>query len=117
MWNEATRSNLVRFGKQFHDTANTTGKLSLFIEDEHYRKLRELLLRFGDFEVGKQRLYELKNQRNRAHQAELTDVGRLISLNGHVKMEYDALTERILQDFKTQLRMPINSSSQNRSGQ
>lgn len=111
LWEKASPGNLARFGHQFQDTSSITGKLSLYIEDEHYRKLRELLLRFGDFEVGKQRLYELKNPRNRAREAELADIGKLISLNGQFKMEYDALIERIQQDFRAQLRMPINSSS------
>ena len=61
LWIRATPDNVSRFSNQLNKTRFWLEKSSLFIEDEHYHRLKGIFDEFEQFLVGKENLVELRN--------------------------------------------------------
>ncbi len=61
LWIRATPDNVSRFSDQLNKTRFWLEKSSLFIEDEHYQRLKGVFDDFEQFLVGKENLVELRN--------------------------------------------------------
>lgn len=103
LWNDASTRNLEQFTRQFQITRDTTGRLSLYIEDEHDRKLQSLLKEFGDFEMGKRQLRDLRTDPEIRTGARAADIDILVDTNRQLRESYNTLIKEIRQNFKAQL--------------
>jgi hypothetical protein len=103
LWNRAERQKLVKFAKQLRLTKDAVGKGSLFIEDEHYRQLREILDAFANYEAGKNRLVELRESR----EVQNYEIEQIITNRQHLD-RYTALIYEIRDSFKRQLHVQLN---------
>lgn len=62
LWEHADSINARRFAQQLQRTRDMVQKRSLLIEDAHYETLKRLMEEFGDFDLGKARLLELRRR-------------------------------------------------------
>lgn len=104
LWIEANSRKMERFVRQLKKTKIDVEKASLFIEDQHYEELSNILNRFSDYQVGKGLLidYRMQNDYNDDY-----EINRMISHNGELKMQY----ERLIKDIKDDLRQQIRGKS------
>lgn len=109
LWTNASASNLERFTRQFQNTRDTTERLSLYIEDEHARELQGLLKAFGDFEMGKRLLRDLRTDPEIRAGARAANTRTLVDTNRQIRERYSALIKDIRRDFKAQLTSSGNT--------
>lgn len=74
------------------------------IEDEHYSALRRLLEGFGNFDLGKARLLELRRNNFPLHDVPDAEIQRVIEQNRLTKEAYSTLLTEIERYFKGQIR-------------
>jgi len=78
---------------------------SLIIEDQHYEALRDLIDRFSDFEVGKNKLMNFRKNNSRANNENTAPmINDCITNNGDIKQRYSHLLTEIEKSFKKQIR-------------
>ena len=61
LWTRAERQKLVKFAKQLRSTKEAVEKGSLFIEDDHYQQLHNILDAFANYEAEKVVLSSCEN--------------------------------------------------------
>ena len=100
LWNEASDTNLQKFAKKLKETKIATEKSRLFLEDDHYQELRNLLNEFANYEIGKTKLIELrsKNKIINIDKHRLQKV-YLVWQNDKIKKEYSKILEKISNSF------------------
>lgn len=105
LWEEASMKNLKQFAQTLKNTKTAVEKSVLFLEDEHYNDLMELLKEFSEYEIGKQKLIEYRNSENNDNliQAGLREQ-IFIRANENRKELYELILNRISESFKSQLR-------------
>jgi hypothetical protein len=64
LWIRATPDNVAKFSTQLNKSRFWLEKSSLFIEDEHYQRLKGVFDEFEQFLVGKENLVELRHTPN-----------------------------------------------------
>ena len=101
LWEEANEKNLKEFSKQLKKTIDEVEKSFLFIEENHYQELKQLLKEFSEYQVGKTKLVQLYRQ---GTQTGYSEIQNLITLNGVKKQGYEELINRIRKDLKKQIR-------------
>lgn len=111
LWESATQEDLLRFKKQYTDTSIAIHRMSLFLEEEHFIELRDLLRTFGEFEVGKRRLVEYRSAQALKTAFSNFGYGRdevrvQIDRNRTTKEMYDELIWDIRTRFVELLRSP-----------
>jgi len=107
LWEDANSQNARRFALQLQKTRDMVQKRSLLVEDEHYEALKRLMQEFGDFDLGKARLMELRRNHFPLEDVPDHDVQRVIQQN-HLKREaYSQLLTELEQSLKHQLRNPV----------
>jgi len=104
LWRNATERNLNDFARNLAKAEITIEKSSLFIEDEHYKKLKDLLNTFNNFRLGKGTLKEYKEQR-RSRSINEETIKRQIEENRKIKEEYEKLIYEIRDNLKKQLKL------------
>src|SRR5205085_9776844 len=104
LWEEANTTNARRFAQQLQKTRDIVQKRSLLIEDEHYEALKRLLEEFGDFDLGKTRLLELRRNQFPLHNIPDDEVQRVIEQNRLKKEAYSQLLTTLEYSLKRQLR-------------
>ncbi|MFH2068288.1 MAG: hypothetical protein ABII89_02335 [Candidatus Omnitrophota bacterium] len=102
LWEEANERNIVEFSHQLEKTIYEVEKSYLFIEEEHYDELRNLLGQFSEYQFGKTKLVQLYKQQMGVSPRE---IALLIELNRIKKGEYENLIAKIRRDLKQQIRM------------
>ncbi len=107
LWEEANAVNARRFAQQLQKTRDMVQKRSLLIEDEHYESLKRLMQEFGDFDLGKARLLELR--RNQFPLQDVPDhmIQNVIDQNRLMKDAYSQLLVELERSLKQQLRKPV----------
>lgn len=101
LWDSASTKNLREFVKQLKKTKGEIEKASLFVEDEHYSELSETIKFFSEFQIGKERLIDLRQNSNlEGHLIEQ----QMIAGNQRVKNRYDELILLIKADLRKQLK-------------
>ena len=101
LWEIVTESNLKKFSKQLKITIDEVEKSSLFIEDSHYKELKELLDAFNEYRIGKDKLITIYRRRNNINHDEITS---WVERNGQYKIRYEKIIFRIRTDLRNQLR-------------
>jgi hypothetical protein len=106
LWDDANSINARRFAQQLQKTRDMVQKRSLLIEDEHYESLKRLMEEFGDFDLGKARLLDLR--RNQFQLQDVPDhiVQSVIEQNRQKKEAYSQLLVDLELSLKRQLRNP-----------
>ena len=105
LWEKLDLQSLKNFAKQLDKTEEQILRSSLIIEDQHYEALRDLIDRFSDFEVGKNKLMNFRKNNSRANN-EITApmINDCITNNGDIKQRYSHLLTEIEKSFKKQIR-------------
>ena len=103
LWQEANNKNLRDFSEKLQLALENVDKSYLFIEEESYQILRDLLRKFSEYRIGKKRLIELKNKHGRFMIREV-EIKDLIEHNRHIKQKYIQIMEKLGKDLKTQLK-------------
>jgi hypothetical protein len=106
LWEDANSINARRFAQQLQKTRDMVQKRSLLIEDEHYEKLKRLMEEFGDFDLGKARLLELRRTHFPLESVPDQEVQRVIQQNQLKKEAYSQLLTELERSLKNQLRSP-----------
>ncbi|WP_017689853.1 hypothetical protein, partial [Paenibacillus sp. PAMC 26794] len=104
LWERAGRATLQDFSKQLSKTKETLEKSMLLIEDRHYERLSELLDKFSEYKIGKEKLIDLRNRptSNFRDEEAIRDV---IRNNSKYKEEYSDLIKQIGILFKRQIKL------------
>ena len=117
LWERANPTNLRNFSKQLRSTKVMVGRMSLFIEDEHFAQLKRLLSGFSEYQLGKQKLIEIRAG-DRIDVNEIEQFSQ-IQENQLRLQEYSRLINDIRDSFRQQInlsvRTPIETPSE--SGQ
>ncbi len=95
LWESATTTNASNFQRQFKKTKQEIEKGSLLIEDEHYSKLRDILQRFEEYELGKRKLINARRD-----DINSGDIIRFIADNNIHRKQYDNLIMEIRDSFR-----------------
>jgi hypothetical protein len=103
LWEEANEQNLIKFSQQLKKTMGKIEKSYLFIEEYHYRELKDLLKQFSDYQFGKTKLIQLYTQKNKMD-VNREEIEQLIDRNRERKEEYEYFIDRIKEDLKRQIR-------------
>lgn len=103
---KAEPSQIPAFSEQIRLTRNAIDENLLLIEDEHYKKLIKLIGQFEQFQFGKQKLIDIRAQRdeNMASQITKKEARETINQNRKTKENYDNLIMDIGKSFRTQIK-------------
>lgn len=104
LWEEANEQNLRCFSQQLKKTMNEVEKSYLFIEENHYQELSELLNEFKNYEIGKKRLVQLYMRRSYRQQVDRYEIQQLVEQNREGKQRYEQLVKEIGDNLKNQIR-------------
>jgi len=105
LWTTANKQNLRKFSQQLKNTIDEVEKSYLFIEDNHYTELSELLREFKNYEIGKKKLVQLyMGAGSREQQVNDDEIRQLIEHNRENKQRYELLVKEIGDNLKRQIR-------------
>ena len=107
LWAKADFTNLKNFSKQLKTTKDTIGKSMLLIEDQHYIDLNTLVECFGNYQIGKSTLIELRNKTEENTYLQMNEIEELIQKNHKNMDNYNRLIVEIGQKLKEQIRPRI----------
>src|SRR5882724_12953995 len=103
LWEEATKETLLEFTNQRQTTAGIIHKGSLFLKEEDYDRLKELLKDFGSFLIGKTKLINIRSDNEFNHVYIPGQADQQILENRQYKDQYDNLIEKIRSSFVAHL--------------
>lgn len=123
LWEKATRDRLFQFVGCLVATRQAVEKAGLFLEPQHYKELKDILEVFGEFEMGKRRLIEIRSnqdfdaafeteRQNSPDDSELR-IQEHILANHIYKQTYAHLLERLRDSLREQITgyHPTNTST------
>ncbi len=102
LWEEANEQNLKKFSQQLKKTIDEVEKSYLFIEENHYQELKELLEQFSKYQFGKTKLIQV--YKRKGIQIDTQEIDRWIRHNRERKEEYEQLIDKIKKDLKRQIK-------------
>ena len=97
LWEKATPESLNHFVTYLKKTEKDIKESYLFIEDEHYNKLLDLLNSFSEYQGGKNKLLSHNFKRS-------LEIEEIIKNNEGKREEYKKLIKKVGENFKKQLR-------------
>ncbi len=100
LWAEASEDNLVKFSSQLRKTKEQIQRGGLFIEDDDYSSLIEILKYFAEYEIGKLTLI----QHRKGSYANIQDIDGLINNNRDKKSNYEELILKIKINLRKQIK-------------
>jgi hypothetical protein len=110
LWEIASKENLVKFANQLRDTTQLTYEGSIFFEESDYSQLLSVLEEFQYFQVGKQRLIEVRTVKDIEQQENIFSsfrfermIAEQIERNRRHKVEYESVLEKIRVSFGLKL--------------
>lgn len=103
LWEQVTLTKVKNFAKQVKAANDAVEKSALLIEDDHYRKLKEIINQFNEFRFGKKRLVELNSRATNSRNLGENDIRHTIESNRQRKEEYTELLNDLRQHFKNQI--------------
>jgi hypothetical protein len=106
LWESATGKKLKDFSTKLHNAKISIEKSSLLIENNHYDELMKVIKKFEEFEIGKKKLINLRNQTITAIDETLkyNNISNTIEQNREVKTNYDGLLDMLKLQFKSTMR-------------
>lgn len=109
LWNSATIEKLNDFSIKLFNAKISIEKSSLLIEDEHYSELFDIIIKFENYQIGKEKLIDLRNKTNKTNLNNEEIITYFKNIN--IKFEYDALIFTLRNKFKLQIRETNNIKS------
>ncbi|MEQ9279190.1 MAG: hypothetical protein RLN83_06805 [Balneola sp.] len=107
LWENASENNLQSFAETLKETKLVVQKSNLFLENDHYERLLTLLKEFAEYQVGKEKLINLRNKENITDEVKRNIAEKyFIFQNENRKEEYNAIITDIAQSFKEQIKHP-----------
>lgn len=103
LWEHVTLTKVKSFAKQVKEANEAVEKSALLIEDEHYRRLKEVIDQFSEFRFRKKRLVELRSRRSNSRDFDDSDIRYTIESNRQRKEEYTELLNDLRKNFKGQI--------------
>lgn len=103
LWDNANHLNLKKFVEQLKQTTNQVKKNSLLIESDHLSELLGLFSKFGEYQVGKQKLIEYEYRDNGTHKND-EEILNMILDNGDLKKRYSKILDELEIEFRRQLK-------------
>jgi hypothetical protein len=100
LWEHANQEHLSDFIAQLNSTTNQIEKSYLFIEDNDYQSLTEIICRLRNYEFGKRRLIDLLA----SDRISDLEIDRVIKHNRDYKDNYESLIKKIGHDLKSQIK-------------
>ena len=104
LWEEANVQNLRGFSRQLKKTIDEVEKSYLFIEENHYQELSDLLNEFKNYEINKRKLVQLCMGRRSNPQVDPHEIQQLVEQNREGKQRYEQLVKEIGTNLKKQIR-------------
>ena len=106
LWEKAEPSQIPAFSEQIRLTRNAINDNLLLIEDDHYKKLIELIGQFEQFQFGKQKLIDIRTQADDKVTSQITkeEAQETINQNRKTKENYDNLIMDIGKSFRNQIK-------------
>lgn len=105
LWHSATIKKLKFFSNKLFRARLSIEKSSLLLEDKHYKKLIDIIRKFENYKIGKEKLIDLKNELNKDNLYPMSDIEILTFFqNMSIKIEYDELIMVLKNEFKFQIR-------------
>ena len=98
--------SIPAFSEQIRLTRNAINDNLLLIEDDHYKKLIELIGQFEQFQFGKQKLIDIRTQADDKVTSLITkeEAQETINQNRKTKENYDNLIMDIGKSFRNQIK-------------
>lgn len=106
LWQEANTENLVRFATELRKTKLNVNENELFFEEKDRKELLTLLQLFGNYELGKVKLVEIRSSTDEQFLFSQQKIQKQIEMNKRDKEKYENLLERIRLSFRKRLTSP-----------
>jgi len=106
LWERASIDNLGNFLKALAAVRMAVNRGRLILQDHQYTRINELLDVFGNYQLGKKRLIEIRTEnelRENFEAAGERHIHRQITENGALRAEYQALLDARAVQFKNEL--------------
>jgi len=105
LWADASNHNLIIFNKSLEKASELIQKSRIFLEDQHYQQLLEIMCIFNDYESGKQKLFQIRSEGDLHNKSihQLEEEIHQIEINGFFRNAYINLLNQIADSLKTQL--------------
>ncbi len=106
LWEKATPNQIPSFSEQINLTRDAVSDNMLFLEEEHFNDLDNIIKEFENFVFGKYKLINLRDTKRRKIEdmIDVGDVKQAISINQSTKNKYDALIIKIGKSFRNQIK-------------
>jgi hypothetical protein len=103
LWDHASGKNVTDFASRLADASHKLEQSSLLVEPGHYRELNDLLNQFGNYQLGKEKLIELRGDRTGRNPIDETSIQRLIDQNGENRQNLLAYLPQMMQCMRSQI--------------
>lgn len=104
LWSEPTPDRLRAFAEQIRLTKQAIEDEQLLIEDKHMEQLDKLLHEFEVFELGKTNLVTILISDEDVNLPSQEDIETAINSNKEVKDKYDELLQKVVKNFRKQIK-------------
>ena len=101
LWKKASPTNVQIFARQLRDTTKIVQDGAIFFADQDYLELQSLPNAFGQYEIGKRKLIDIRSNADFELSGEEFDFQ--IENNRQHKKDYEAILERVRLSFQNQL--------------
>jgi len=104
LWENASKPELATFARALSKAEATVEQSLLFIEDEHYRDLKDLFHQFREFRFGKSRLMGIRANNHSHDDFNEREIQYVINHNEAIRTSYSDLLDDVGRSFKKQLK-------------
>ena len=102
VWNVATLQNIENLAHELANTKEKVNNWSLSFDENHYAELLKLFTILENYEVGKVRLVEIRNEED-INKINTYDITSQIERNQEYKKNFNKLLEDIRKSFRNKL--------------
>jgi hypothetical protein len=106
LWKSASKNHLVEFANQLRNTTKEAHEASIFFEELDYQQLLSALKAFGNFQIGKERLIDIRSVQEIEYwkpQFSNEMITKQIRRNENCKVQYEKILDTIRISFKQKL--------------
>jgi hypothetical protein len=106
LWERVSIDEVGKFLNALAAVRVAVNRGRLILQDDHYIRINELLDVFGDYQVGKMRLIEIRTNNELRENFDAggeADIHGQIRQNGALRAEYQSLLDAIAVQFKNEL--------------
>lgn len=108
LWAAPDNENIFQFAQLLDTTSTMVEENAIFLEEQDYQELRELLGCFGEYRLGKARLIQMTN-RDYLGMIDQYSANEQIQKNRAHKQHYEQVLDRIRLSFRQRLKQSTSS--------